>query len=66
LSPRIHRCDKRFRLRELAITRLGRSTRAFHKIRRFARTIADLDGKESLDVSHIAEAVQYRLLDRKV
>lgn len=49
-----------------AITGLGLSARAYDKVRRLARTIADLDGKDGIDEAHIAEAVQYRLLDRKV
>jgi magnesium chelatase family protein len=58
--------ERALALLEQAITGLGLSARAYDKIRRLARTIADLDGKDGLDESHIAEAVQYRLLDRKV
>ncbi|MFI4881318.1 MAG: YifB family Mg chelatase-like AAA ATPase [Phycisphaerales bacterium JB064] len=47
-----------------AIAELGLSARAYDKVRRVARTVADLEGAEGLDVQHIAEAVQYRLLDR--
>lgn len=47
-----------------AMTELGLSARAYDKVRRVARTIADLEGDESTDASHIGEAVQYRLLDR--
>ncbi len=49
-----------------AMTSTGLSARAYDKIRRVARTIADIDGVDRLDVPHVAEAVQYRLLDRKV
>ena len=49
-----------------ALTELGLSARAYDKLRRIARTIADLEGKTVLGVSQVAEAVQYRLLDRKV
>jgi magnesium chelatase family protein len=49
-----------------ALTEMGLSARAYDKIRRIARTIADLEGVGTLGVSQVAEAVQYRLLDRKV
>jgi magnesium chelatase family protein len=49
-----------------ALTELGLSARAYDKIRRISRTIADLDGAEGIDSAHVAEAVQYRLLDRRV
>jgi len=49
-----------------AMTELGLSARAYDKIRRVARTIADIDGQDVLGTSHIAEAIQYRLLDRRV
>ncbi|GJM18364.1 MAG: ATP-dependent protease [Phycisphaeraceae bacterium] len=54
-----------------AITELGLSARAYDKIRRVARTIADLDERHAgdetpLTSSHVAEAVGYRLLDRRV
>jgi len=48
-----------------SITELGLSARAYDKVRRVARTIADLDGSQELGIAHIAEAVQYRLLDRQ-
>jgi len=48
-----------------AMTELGLSARAYDKIRRIARTIADLAGSESVKVEHVSEAVSYRLLDRK-
>ncbi len=45
---------------------MGGSARAYDKIRRVSRTIADLEGAESITVHHVSEAVQYRLLDRKI
>ena len=49
-----------------ALTELKLSARAYDKIRRLSRTIADLDGAEAIGVSHVSEAISYRLLDRKV
>jgi magnesium chelatase family protein len=49
-----------------AMTELGLSARAYDKVRRVARTIADLDASESVELAHVSEAIQYRLLDRKM
>lgn len=49
---------------KMAMTELGLSARAYDKVRRVARTIADIDGKDAIAMEHIAEAVSYRLLDR--
>ncbi len=52
------------KLLETAITRLGFSARAYHRILKVARTIADLEGREEIAGTHVSEAVQYRTMDK--
>ncbi len=47
-----------------AMTRLGLSARAYHRVIKVARTIADLVGDQDLATTHLGEALQYRCLDR--
>jgi magnesium chelatase family protein len=58
------RDDKGETLLKQAIARLGLSARAYHRILRVARTIADLDAAKTVMSGHVAEALQYRRLDR--
>jgi magnesium chelatase family protein len=56
--------DASRRLIEAAVSRLGLSARAFSKVLRVARTVADLEGDERVSSQHVAEAIQGRILDR--
>jgi magnesium chelatase family protein len=53
-------CQKSQRLLEKSMHRLGLSARAYHRILKLSRTIADLDDSDDIALPHIAEAVGYR------
>ena len=52
-------------LLEVAFKKLNLSARAYNRILKVARTIADLEGEAKINKAHILEAIQYRSLDKK-
>jgi magnesium chelatase family protein len=54
------------RILERAVERLALSARAIERVRRLARTIADMEGSDGVRAVHVAEALHYRFLDREV
>jgi magnesium chelatase family protein len=56
--------DEAEKLLETAVTRLGFSARAYDRILKVARTIADLEARDTIATVHVSEAVQYRMMDK--
>jgi magnesium chelatase family protein len=67
-NKEVSRCcpldSKSRELLEMAVTKLGFSARAYNRILKVARTIADLEGDEDIAPGHISEAIQYRMMDK--
>jgi magnesium chelatase family protein len=58
--------EESHKLIEMAIDKLGLSARAVNRILKVSRTIADLENNETIKSYHVAEAIQYRSLDRSL
>jgi len=57
--------ESNYQLLEQAISRLGLSARAYHRILKVARTIADLAASDNIQTAHLSEAIGYRRLDTR-
>ena len=53
-------------LLKMSVNELGLSARAHDKVLRLARTIADLDAADNIQIEHLSEAINYRMLDRNM
>ncbi len=58
--------EESHQLMEMAVDKLGLSARALDRILKVSRTIADLEGAAKIEAAHVAEAIQYRSLDRNI
>ncbi len=58
--------DDAEKLMEAAVGKLGLSARAYTRILKLSRTIADLEGEDAIKTHHVSEAIQYRTLDRGI
>jgi Predicted ATPase with chaperone activity len=58
--------EESHKLIEMAMEKLGLSARAVNRILKLSRTIADLENKKDIEPAHVAEAIQYRSLDRSL
>ena len=65
LKKYCHLEDASNKIMGMAIDKLGLSARAHDRILKVARTIADLAGEKSIQPNHVAEAIQYRTLERE-
>ena len=52
------------KLLEMAVNRLGFSARAYTRVLKVARSIADLEGTEEIRPAHLSEAIQYRMMEK--